>query len=69
MVTRIFIEADRKTQFKICFEAIDKLPNEIVEIIYKERRPVIHDEILFPYNLEFKEEEEEKPARKRSRKY
>lgn len=70
MVTRIFIEADRKTQFKICFEAIDRLPNEITEIIYKERRPVVHDEILLPYNLDFTEAEEEKPAHsKRSRKY
>jgi len=60
IVTRIYVEPDAKTQFKVHFEVIDKVPNELLEAIMS-RRDEAMATIDFPYSVY--EEPAPKPAR------
>ena len=72
IVTRVAVVPDAKTQFKVVFEAVSKIPAEIIPTILK-RRPEVMATIDFPYaraGEEVGQVEEKTPAmRRRARKY
>jgi len=51
IITKVRVVPDAKTQFKVLFEAIDKVPNALMGAVMK-RREEIAQEIEFPYPLE-----------------
>lgn len=53
--THIWLEPDPKTQFKVCFELIDRVENDLLPIVMA-RHKELDKGIDFPY-LPFKEEE------------
>lgn len=54
IVTRVSVVADPKTQFKVLFEPMEKVPNELMEAVLARRNEV--DPLMdFPYNLEVEE--------------
>lgn len=63
VITRVKIEPDKKTQFKVVFTAIEKAPNDIIQPI-RERRQGLEDLLTQPYMLEAGGEEG-KPAKKK----
>lgn len=62
VITRIYIEPDPKSQFRVRFEMIDLVPDELMPALYA-RHKGIKDEIDFPYLPRADDEEEQKPAR------
>jgi hypothetical protein len=58
--TRVRVEPDPKTQFRVIFEPLAQIPNEILPIIMK-RHEEAKSLIEFPYNLEM----EERPSTRR----
>lgn len=60
--TRIFTEPDPKSQFRVRFEMIDLVPDELMPAVMS-RHNGIKDEIDFPYIPRSDDEEEQKPAR------
>lgn len=62
--TRVFLTPDPKSQFKVNFELIEPVDNELIPTLL-ERYRKLHDGIDFPYTP-FQEEEAEEPARKAS---
>lgn len=59
--TRIYLTPDPKSQFKVNFELIEPVGNEMIPTLL-ERYRKSHETIDFPYTP-FKEDEEEAPAR------
>ncbi len=64
VVTRVAVVPDPKTQFKVTFEPLMKVPDELMAVIM-ERREEATATIDFPYQLD---EEEAPPPPKRGRK-
>lgn len=62
--TRVFLTPDPKSQFKVNFELIEPVDNDLIPTLL-ERYRKLHDGIDFPYTP-FQEEEAEEPARKAS---
>lgn len=60
--TRIFLTPDPKSQFKVNFEMIDKVDDELLPVLM-ERYRKLHEEIDFPYTP-FEEDEDEAPKAK-----
>lgn len=58
--TRIYIEPDPKSQFKVCFELMEEAPNELIPTLLA-RHKDLDKEIDFPYRPM---EEDDKPAAK-----
>lgn len=46
--TRIWAEPDPKSQFKLCFELMEKVPNDLLPVIMK-RHKDIYEKLDFPY--------------------
>ena len=73
IIARVAVVPDAKTQFKVTFEPIDKVPDELMGVIMQRREEVMAT-IDFPYQRDDGEEEApktrtaKKPAR-RGRKY
>jgi len=63
IIARVAVVPDAKTQFKVTFETIEKVPDELMGIIM-ERREEVMATIDFPYQ---RGEEEEKPKPKRGK--
>lgn len=63
VATRILVVPDAKTQFKVTFEVLEEMPDELVGILI-ERHKEAAELIMQPYNLE---EREERPQRGRGR--
>jgi hypothetical protein len=59
--TRVYLTPDPKSQFKVNFELIEPVENELIPVLM-ERFRKLHEDIDFPYTP-FKEEEEDAPAR------
>lgn len=60
--TNVAVEPDPKSQFKVVFEVIDKVPDELMAIIMK-RHKLVEDTIAFPYTPPMEREEQvKKPA-------
>lgn len=73
IITRLSVVPDDKTQFRVVFEALDKVPDSLMNIVM-DRHTAIENEIMFPYTLEQEEQEKPKsrkkaPTRKRAKKY
>ncbi len=64
VVTRVAVVPDAKTQFKVVFEALDKVPDELMPTIMGRREEAMAI-IDFPYTRNT-DEEEEAPARSRA---
>lgn len=62
--TRIYLTPDPKSQFKVNFELIEPVENELIPVLL-ERYRKLHDGIDFPYTP-FVEEEAKTPARSAS---
>lgn len=60
VLTKIKVIPDDKTQFKVVFELIDKVPDDLMATIMQ-RRELAEKEIMFPYSLDV---EDEAPAKK-----
>ena len=68
MITRVKVVPDPTSQFKVVFEALAKVPNDLMEIVMRRHRDA-KDEIEFPYQPQV---ESPKPAAKapvRGRRY
>lgn len=63
VMTRVSVVPDAKSQFRVEFEALEKVPNELLETVMA-RHEEAREKIDFPYNMEV-EEREEKPARRK----
>lgn len=63
IITKVKVVPDGKTQFKVIFEAISNLPNEVMAEVMK-RRTEVKAVIDFPYTPRDEEAEKEKPAAK-----
>jgi hypothetical protein len=59
---RVYLTPDPKSQFKVNFELIEPVADELIPVLL-ERYRKLHEGIDFPYTA-FEEEEEEKPTRK-----
>lgn len=64
IITRVAVVPDAKTQFKVVFEALEKVPDELMGAIMKRREEVMAT-IDFPYQLD---NEEEKAPKSRAAK-
>lgn len=68
--TEIYLEPDPKSQFKVCFEYMDEVPDDLMEVVMA-RHKKAQDAIGFPYNPPVEDndddEEEAKPLKKRKR--
>lgn len=63
--TNVTVEPDQKSQFKVVFEVIDKVPDELMAIIMK-RHKLADDTIAFPYTPPMEREDTTpKPANKK----
>jgi hypothetical protein len=65
VIARVAVVPDAKTQFKVTFEVIDKVPDELMGVIM-ERREEVMATIDFPYQRG--DEEREQPRRSRAAK-
>lgn len=63
--TRIWLEPDPKSQFKICFELIDQVPDELIRTLM-DRHADLYKNIDFPYRPMTEEDKPAAPARKAS---
>lgn len=61
--TEIYLEPDAKSQFKVCFEKIDDVPDELMQIVMA-RHKKEQANIAFPYNPPAAEADEDAPAPK-----
>lgn len=68
VVTRIYVEPDPKTQFKVHFEVLEEVPEELLDVIM-ERREEIKAMIDFPYAPYDAEVGEQPKKEKRKRRY
>lgn len=59
--TRVYLTPDQKSQFKVNFELLEEVPNELIPVLM-ERYRKLHDTIDFPY-IPFTEDEEEPAPR------
>jgi hypothetical protein len=64
VITRVSVVPDTKTQFKILFEPLEKVSDELMATIM-ERREEAMSIIDFPYPLEFEDEEPVQPRRRK----
>lgn len=60
--TRIYLEPDAKSQFKVAFELIDEIPEELMDTVFK-RHGDAEKDIAFPYQPRNDDEEEQKPVK------
>jgi hypothetical protein len=60
VVTRVYLEPDAKNQFKICFESLANVPDNLMTVIMA-RNQEVQKTIEFSYQLDFKETEKKKP--------
>jgi hypothetical protein len=60
VITRIFTTPDAKTQYKVNFEAIEEVPQELLGALMQRRSAVV-EEIDFPYSLEREERQAPQP--------
>lgn len=60
--TRIWLEPDDKDQFHVCFEALEAVPDDLMNKIF-ERHDEAKEAIMFPYAKYEEMEEEPKPKR------
>lgn len=67
VVTRIYLEPDPKTQFKVHFECLEEVSEDLLESIM-ERREEVKEMIDFPYPPYEEGEEKEKAPKKEKRK-
>lgn len=66
VITRIFLEPDSRSQFRINFEMLEKVPDELMEVVMA-RHEEVTKAIAFPYSAFVPDEDEApKPARKAS---
>lgn len=56
--TNVYLEPDPKTQFKVCFELLEEVPDELMEMVFK-RHQEAEKEIDFPYVPRSDDDEEE----------
>lgn len=68
VITQVSVVPDNKTQFKVLFEAVEKVPNNLMEIIMQ-RHEEAKETTAFPYVLDRESEEKPVKDRRRSRKY
>lgn len=69
IVTKVKVLPDPKNQFKVTFEPVEKLPDELIGAIMQRREEVVPT-IDFPYSLEVEDTKPaKKPASRRTRKY
>lgn len=59
--TRVYLTPDQKSQFKVNFELIEEVPNELIPTLMDRYRK-LHDSIDFPY-IPFQDDEEEEAPR------
>lgn len=64
--TKIKVIPDSATQFKVMFEALDKVPNHLMPLIMKRNKEAM-GAIEFPYNLDAEAAPPQAPARGRGR--
>ena len=71
VVTRIYLEPDDKSQFKVHFETLEEVPEELLEVIMERREEVkgIIDFPYQPYDAEGSSKEKEETQKKRKRRY
>jgi hypothetical protein len=62
VITNIYIEPDPKSQYKVCFEAIDKAPRDLLQTLIQ-RHAAENASIDFPYSPPRDEEAEAAPAK------
>lgn len=65
--TRVFVVPDPKSQFRVMFEAIGQVPNELLGVVMQ-RNKEAQASIEFPYMLGEEFEQQAKPAAKRGAK-
>lgn len=66
--TRIYVEPDAKSQFKVNFELLEEIDDDLMEVIFKRHKEAA-DVIAFPYNPpseEDTEDAEQKSAKRAS---
>ena len=71
IIARVAVVTDAKTQFKVTFEPLDKVPDELMGIIM-ERREEVMEIIDFPYQRDEEDEPKSRPkksTRRGRRKY
>lgn len=56
--TNVAVEPDDRSQFKVTFELIDEVPEELMEVIYKRHKEAM-DEVDFNYRPPSEEDEKE----------
>lgn len=62
--TRIYLTPDPKSQFKVNFELLDEVPQELIPALL-DRYKKLHENIDFPY-IPFQEDDDDKPAARQS---
>lgn len=65
VATRVKVVPDKKTQFKVTFEALEELPAELFPILLK-RHKEAEQLIMQPYDMSEREEREAKPAARKA---
>lgn len=60
--TEVWLEPDPKSQYRVMFEAVDKVPNELLKIAM-ERHAKVQSELDFPYSPPSEKEEASQPAK------
>lgn len=64
VATLIKVVPDKKTQFKITFEAMEEMPMELMEVLVR-RHKEASELIMQPYNMDKDEDGEDAPARRK----
>lgn len=64
VATLIKVVPDKKTQFKITFEALEEMPMELMEVLVR-RHKEASELIMQPYNMEKDEDGEESTSRRK----
>lgn len=67
IATRVKVVPDQKSQFKVTFEALEEMPQELFEVLLR-RHKEAEQLIMQPYDMSERDEPREKPQRGRNSK-
>lgn len=60
--TRVWLEPDDKSQFKVCFELLEEIPDELMEVVYKRHMEAV-EAIEFPYRPQAEDDNDAAPVK------
>ena len=66
VVTEVKVVPDSKTQFKVVFDALEKVPDELLPVLF-DRHDEVKNLIDFPYTVDTEDKKKETKAEKRKK--